>query len=536
MTAASGDQSVTLTWNDPSDSTITRYEYRVNHNATGTGNLSGWSPWKDIPNSDSATTSHAFTGLTNGSEYRYKIRAVTEIGEGNDAPSTPAPTGSPWYVSATPQGAEPLPVSKFWAERVCDDSFKVRWKRVPGATGYDLNLSRDHRKSWRRLMTNKNYNAWQFSQWDKDRTYWFAIRAVNAHGASAWTDLQSIALPCPVEGLRASYAPNGNISVEWNPAKRANSYDVNFSADAGRSWQRMGSNLSATTYSFNKAPDALPYNPNFLVAVQSRKGGMTGGWRNAPVARVELTASDITTTTATLTLANHSGRWLYKRTTPGGDDTCHSVAAGTSTAALSGLDADNLYTYKAYGEAGCASGDEIASATFYTQLTVSNLSEAGAGPNNVGTSLWATGFTTGSHPAGYTLQSATARVLWAGGSDALTWAIHASTTTSGNDVPSSTAQATLTGSRPTEATYADFTYTCDGSGCALSPNTTYFLVASTGSNSRYWWENTTSLDETAVPSGNGWAIGTGGVSSDGGATWTTYNDAGKFKVSATANP
>ena len=307
LTAASGDQSVTLTWNDPGDSTITRYEYQVNHNATGTGRLSGWSRWADIPNSDSATTSHAFTGLTNGSEYRYKIRAVIEIGEGNDAPSKPAPTTSPWYVSATPQGAEPLPVSKFWAERVCDDSFKVRWKRVPGATGYDLNLSRDHRKSWRRLMTNKNYNAWQFSQWDKDRTYWFAIRAVNAHGASAWTDLQSVALPCPVEGLRATYAANGDISVSWNPAKRANGYDVNFSADAGKSWQRMVSDLSATTYSFKKAPDALPYNPNFLVAVQSRKGGMTGGWRNAPVARVELTASDITTTSATLTLANHSG-------------------------------------------------------------------------------------------------------------------------------------------------------------------------------------------------------------------------------------
>ena len=78
MSAASDDQRGTLTWNAPGDSTITRYEYQVNHNATGTGRLSGWSPWKDIPNSRSSTTSHAFTGLTNGSEYRYKIRAVTK--------------------------------------------------------------------------------------------------------------------------------------------------------------------------------------------------------------------------------------------------------------------------------------------------------------------------------------------------------------------------------------------------------------------------------------------------------------------------
>ncbi len=286
MAASAGDHSVTLTWTDPSDSNITRYEYRVNHTDTGTGNLSGWSSWKNIPSSDSSTTTYAFTGLTNGKEYRYKIRAVVEIGEGNDAPSKPGPGVPPYYLSATPQGAEPPPVSKFWVERVCDHHFRVRWHRVSGATGYDLNLSGNHRKSWVRKMTNKNYNAWQFSQWSKDKTYWFAIRAVNAHGASVWKDVQSVALPCPVEGLKASYLANGDVSVSWNAAKRASGYDVNFSSDAGKSWERMGSNVSATTYSFNKDTNALPYNPNFLVAVQSRKGGLTSGWRNAPIVRI----------------------------------------------------------------------------------------------------------------------------------------------------------------------------------------------------------------------------------------------------------
>ena len=155
MAASAGDHSVTLTWTDPSDSNITRYEYRVNHTDTGTGKLSGWRSWKNIPGSDSSTTSHTFTGLTNGKEYRYKIRAVVEIGEGNDAPGKPAPGAAPWYVSATPQGAEPPPVSKFWVERVCDHHFRVRWHRVSGATGYDLNLSGNHRKSWARKMPTR---------------------------------------------------------------------------------------------------------------------------------------------------------------------------------------------------------------------------------------------------------------------------------------------------------------------------------------------------------------------------------------------
>ena len=48
FTATAGDGSVTLAWNDPSDSSITGYEYKVNHNDTGTGNFSGWGAWTAI--------------------------------------------------------------------------------------------------------------------------------------------------------------------------------------------------------------------------------------------------------------------------------------------------------------------------------------------------------------------------------------------------------------------------------------------------------------------------------------------------------
>ncbi len=395
LTATTGDQSVTLTWTNPNDSTITRYEYQVNHNDTSTGKLTGWSFWADLHGSDTGSGTPAFTitGLTNGSEYRYKIRAVRAGQDGQpDVPSKPAPGTSPWYVSAIAKEAEPLPVSHLWVERFCDYPLKVRWKRVSEATGYDLNLSVTDRTNWQRVMTNKNYNAWQFSQWSKDKTYWFAIRAVNAHGVSAWTNVRSIAMPCLVEGLRASYAANGDISVKWNPATRANSYHVNFSPDGGASWQRLVSDTTATSYSFNKNPQTLPYNSGFLVAVQSRKDGLISGWRNAPVVQIH---------------------------------------------------------------------------------TVSNLAVAGSGPKTVGATHWAADFTTGPHEAGYTLQSVTTRIKWAGGFDALTWAIHTATKHNGKEVPSSTVQATLTGSTPIGTNYVDFTRTCDGDGCTLSPNTTY---------------------------------------------------------------
>ena len=49
-------------------------------------------------NSDASTTSHTFTGLTGGAEYRYKLRVVNPDGDG-----AVGPTASPWYVAATPQ-------------------------------------------------------------------------------------------------------------------------------------------------------------------------------------------------------------------------------------------------------------------------------------------------------------------------------------------------------------------------------------------------------------------------------------------------
>ena len=368
LSVAVSGQSVTLTWNDPGDGGITRYEYGVNHNDTGNGRLTGWQ-WTAIPNSGATTTTHTIDGHTRGKEYRYKIRAVNLGGN-----SKPAPGADPWYLSVTIPDPTP-PLTDLWTVRVCDDLFKVRWNFVPGATGYDLEMSGDHRQSWQRKMTNKNVNAWQFSQWTKNATFWFAVRAVNAHGASEWRYVKSKAPPCAVEGLQASYeaaadGQSGTITATWNPAKRASGYDVNFSADNGYSWQRMVTNTAATSHTFTKQ---IPYNPNFLVAVQSRKGNLTGGWRNAPVAH--LTASNVAGTTATLNLWNHSGNWWLKQTAP----TVGTCTAGEAdfSHAVSDLIPGTEHTYKAYDVNTCADTSEIASVDFTTGgVSIGNLGQA----------------------------------------------------------------------------------------------------------------------------------------------------------------
>ena len=69
---------------------------------------------------------------------------------------------------------------------------------------------------------------------------------------------------------------------------------------------------------------------------------------------VTLTASDVKATTATLTIANHSGDWHYKHTTPTGGQ-CSAAVSGT-VANLTGLTANTDYVFAAYSDGGCATG------------------------------------------------------------------------------------------------------------------------------------------------------------------------------------
>ena len=75
-------------------------------------------------------------------------------------------------------------------------------------------------------------------------------------------------------------------------------------------------------------------------------------------------ASDVTATSAALSLSNWSAAWWYKGNQS--NAACTSVAAGTTTVNLGSLTAGTPYTYTTYGKDGCNSADAIGSATFTT--------------------------------------------------------------------------------------------------------------------------------------------------------------------------
>ena len=82
LMVAGGNGQVVLTWDAPSSdggAEITDYEYRIN----------GSGPWISI---GSTETTHTVTGLVNGREYTFQVRAVNRVGKGgisNRAEATP---------------------------------------------------------------------------------------------------------------------------------------------------------------------------------------------------------------------------------------------------------------------------------------------------------------------------------------------------------------------------------------------------------------------------------------------------------------
>jgi len=69
--AVPSHEAAVLLWSDPSDLSLTGYQYRVGSGA-----------WTDIPASNAATVRHVVTGLTNNRSYTFRVRAVDTGGMG----------------------------------------------------------------------------------------------------------------------------------------------------------------------------------------------------------------------------------------------------------------------------------------------------------------------------------------------------------------------------------------------------------------------------------------------------------------------
>ena len=161
---APDDSAVTLSWTNPDNDTITKYQYRQKI-VTG-----DYGSWIDIPNSDKDTIKHMVTGLTNGTRYRFGVRAVNDSGPGRGSTSTARPLARP----AAPENLSPAPgdgqVTLSWTNPGNNTIWKYQIRTDSGGNFTDISDS-----SW----TTTTYTVTGLKNGTQ---YTMALRAVNASG------------------------------------------------------------------------------------------------------------------------------------------------------------------------------------------------------------------------------------------------------------------------------------------------------------------------------------------------------------------
>ena len=182
--ADAGNAQVTLRWDNPEDSSITRYQYRQRVTSE-----SAWDPdWTDIPGSGASTTSYTVGNLANWTPYTFQIRAV----RGNEPTATSAATATPEGPPSAPRNltarGQDEGITASWQTPPAGDeqapvtSYKVRYRQVGMGTSPWQNVTRanDDRSATQEInnLTNRQH-------------YEVQVAAVNRVGTGQWASVKA---------------------------------------------------------------------------------------------------------------------------------------------------------------------------------------------------------------------------------------------------------------------------------------------------------------------------------------------------------
>ncbi len=203
FSARAGDAEITLAWDSPGDPAITGWQFAVR--TTG-----AFGEWTDIPGSDAATTAYKATGLENGVEHVFKLRAVNEHGGGAESDEAAA---TPVAVPAKPTGFAATPgdgrVALSWDDP--DDATITGWQYALKTTGgYG---------SWTDITgSGATTTAHTVTGLDNGAAHRFKLRAVNASGSGAESDEAAatpVAVPAKPTGFAATPG-DGRVALAWD--------------------------------------------------------------------------------------------------------------------------------------------------------------------------------------------------------------------------------------------------------------------------------------------------------------------------------
>ena len=170
LTATAGDEEVALVWSAPADdggTPVTGYEYRF---AAGTA-VPGDTPWQ----SAGLDLEWTVTGLTNGQQYAFEVRARNRVGEGEARGALATPVGAPGALASLTATAGDEEVALVWRAPADDGGTPV--------TGYEYRYAAGsavaEETPWRDAGTELTATV---SGLENETRYAFEVRARNRVG------------------------------------------------------------------------------------------------------------------------------------------------------------------------------------------------------------------------------------------------------------------------------------------------------------------------------------------------------------------
>jgi len=270
FTATAGDREVELAWADPSDTLITKYQYRQK---VGTGN---WANWTDI--SGAATTMHTVTGLTNDTTYSFQVRArrgtVTHGPASSSASATPRPTAPPAPSGLTATAGDGK-VDLSWTDPSDSLISKYRY-RVSDDGGMTWG-------NWTVISTSSAATTMHtVTGLTNDTPYSFELQArrgtVTVGPAASATATPRPAAPPAPTNLRAEVG-DGQITLRWNnPNDSRISVYSHREKEVGGNWSPNWTDIpmsNANTTSF--VSTGLTNDDTYHFEVRARRGTVTYG-------------------------------------------------------------------------------------------------------------------------------------------------------------------------------------------------------------------------------------------------------------------
>ncbi|HVA04991.1 MAG TPA: fibronectin type III domain-containing protein [Acidimicrobiales bacterium] len=352
ITGTAGDSSADLSWNPPASNGASITSYQVSTDGGSTWNTISTQSSDSIVNGNTVTTVTAtVTGLTNGTSYPIKVRAVNSVGAG-----TPSNT-----ASVTPVAAPGAPTAVFASAG--DTSATVSWSPAPAngstVTGYTVTSSPGgHTCTWTSGPLTCTVTGLA-----NGTPYTFGVTATNGVGTGPASTASTAVTPVAVPGAPTTVtatASDGSASVSFiGPAVDGGSAITSYTVTEYPGGVSISCSSSPCTVT--GLTNGTAY--TFVVAAANSAGTGSGSIPSSPVTpaglpgvptQVTAKAGDTQASVSWVAAAsNGSAITSYIVTTsPGGSTTSCSASPCT----VSGLTDGTAYTFTVTAINGVGTG------------------------------------------------------------------------------------------------------------------------------------------------------------------------------------